>query len=117
MDETTADSTETQYLLEQVHTGDPAAFEQLFARHRDYLRRIIEIRMGQPLRSRFDASDVLQETHLEASERLQEYLARRPAGQFHRQDPETRPARSARTPRIQRAHRVAGGLAPGYSPM
>ena len=78
MDETSADSTETRHLLEQVQTGDSAAFERLFARHRDYLRRIIEMRMDRQLRSRFDASDVLQETHLEASERLEEYAARRP---------------------------------------
>jgi len=78
MDETSADSAETKHLLEQVLTGDSAAFEQLFARHRDYLRRIIEMRMDRQLRSRFDASDVLQETHIEASERVQEYVARRP---------------------------------------
>ncbi|MFQ5807492.1 MAG: sigma-70 family RNA polymerase sigma factor [Phycisphaerae bacterium] len=77
IDETTADSTQTQRLLEQVQTGDSTAFERLFARHQDYLRRIIEMRMDRQLRSRFDASDVLQETHLEVSERLQEYLARR----------------------------------------
>ncbi len=78
MDETTADSRQTQSLLEQVQTGDSTAFEQLFARHQDYLRNIIEMRMDRRLKSRFDASDVLQETHLEVSERLQEYLARRP---------------------------------------
>ncbi len=78
MDETTADSRQTQSLLEQVQTGDSTAFEQLFARHKDYLRNIIEMRMDRRLKSRFDASDVLQETHLEVSERLQEYLARRP---------------------------------------
>lgn len=78
MDETTADSTQTQRLLEQLRAGDSTAFERLFARHQDYLRHIIEMRMDRRLRSRFDASDVLQETHLEVSERLQEYLARRP---------------------------------------
>jgi len=78
MDETTADSADTQHLLEQVQTGDSTAFERLFARHRDYLRRIIEMRMDRQLRSRLDASDVLQETHLEACGRVQEYIARRP---------------------------------------
>jgi RNA polymerase sigma-70 factor (ECF subfamily) len=78
MDETTADSAETQRLLEQVQAGDSTAFERLFARHRDYLRRIIELRLDRQVRSRFDASDVLQETHIEASGRLQEYVARRP---------------------------------------
>jgi RNA polymerase sigma-70 factor (ECF subfamily) len=77
MDETAADSAETQRLLEQVEAGDSSAFERLFARHRDYLRRIIDLRMDRRVRSRFDASDVLQETHLEAAERLQEYVARR----------------------------------------
>jgi len=78
MENTPTDSAETQRLLNQIEAGDSTAFEELFARHTDDLRRVTEMRMSRQLRSRFDVSDVLQETHLEAAERLREYLARRP---------------------------------------
>jgi RNA polymerase sigma-70 factor (ECF subfamily) len=72
------DSAETQTLLLQAHTGDRRAFEELFARHRDSLRWAIEIRLDAKLRARVDPSDVVQETHLEAYQRLADYLERRP---------------------------------------
>ncbi len=72
------DSAETQTLLLQAHTGDRRAFEELFARHRDCLRWAIEIRLDAKLRARVDPSDVVQETHLEAYQRLADYLERRP---------------------------------------
>ncbi len=78
MAESTADSTQTRRLFDRVRAGDATAFDLLFARHRAYLRRIIEMRIDPQLRSRFDASDVLQETQLEAHERLGEYLERQP---------------------------------------
>ncbi len=78
MDESTDDSTQTRRLFDRTRAGDSAAFDLLLARHRGYLRRIIEMRMDPQLRSRFDASDILQETQIEAHERLGEYLERRP---------------------------------------
>src|SRR6516164_2083884 len=45
------------------------------ARHRDRLRRMVELRLDRRLRTRVDASDVLQEAFLEASRRRDEYLA------------------------------------------
>jgi RNA polymerase sigma-70 factor, ECF subfamily len=72
------DSAETQTLLLQAHTGDRRAFEELFARQRDSLRWAIEIRLDAKLRARVDPSDVVQETHLEAYQRLPDYLERRP---------------------------------------
>jgi RNA polymerase sigma-70 factor (ECF subfamily) len=78
MDELTSDSAETQRLLRQVRAGDRRAFEQLFARHRPFLRHLIEVRLDPRLRARVDPSDVVQETHLEAFRRLHDYLARTP---------------------------------------
>ena len=49
------DSGETQSLLQHARTGDRRAFEQLFARHRPYLRQLIELRLDPKLRSRVDA--------------------------------------------------------------
>ena len=74
----TQDSTETDRLLEQVSAGHREAFDDLFARHREYLRRVVLLRLDQRLRSRVDPSDVVQETQMEAFRRLDDYLDRRP---------------------------------------
>jgi RNA polymerase sigma-70 factor (ECF subfamily) len=78
MDEMAADSAETDNLLALVRAGDRQAFDQLFALHRPYLRRVIELRMDQRLRSRVDPSDVVQEAQMEAYRRLPDYFERRP---------------------------------------
>lgn len=49
------------------------AFERLFAKHREQLRRMVRLRMDRRLQGRIDPSDVLQEAYLEATERLPEY--------------------------------------------
>jgi RNA polymerase sigma-70 factor (ECF subfamily) len=78
MDGVQPDSVETQSLLLQADSGDRQAFEELFARHRDALRRAVELRLDAKLRARVDPSDVVQETQLEAFQRLPDYLERRP---------------------------------------
>jgi RNA polymerase sigma-70 factor (ECF subfamily) len=81
MHEALLDSEETQELLRQIRAGDRQAFGQLFARHQAYLHRLVELRLDPRLRPRVDASDVVQEAHLEALNRLGTYL-RRPALPF-----------------------------------
>jgi RNA polymerase sigma-70 factor (ECF subfamily) len=76
MHEVQTDSRETQNLLRQVRAGDRQAFEQLFTRHQAYLRRLVELRLDPRLRARVDPSDVVQEAHLEALNRLEAYLER-----------------------------------------
>jgi RNA polymerase sigma-70 factor (ECF subfamily) len=78
MDEARPDAEETERLLRQAQAGEALAFERLFAGHRPYLRRLVELRLDPRLRPRVDASDVVQETHLEAVRRLGAYLERRP---------------------------------------
>ena len=78
MAEVTPDSAETQRLLQMIRAGDRQGFEKLFARHRPYLRQVVDLRLDPKLRSRVDPSDVVQETHLEAFRRLPDYLVRRP---------------------------------------
>jgi RNA polymerase sigma-70 factor, ECF subfamily len=73
-----SDSAETQSLLARAGAGDPVAFEQLFARHRAFLRQVVELRMDQRLRPRVDASDVVQDAQIDAFRRLEDYLERRP---------------------------------------
>ncbi len=78
MNEAMRDSAETQQLLERIRAGDRPAFEQLFARHRPYLRHVVELRLDPRLRPRLDPSDVVQDTQLAAFQRLDDYLRRQP---------------------------------------
>ncbi len=73
---------ETQELLELVRSGDSKAIDRLLGRHRPTLRRVVELRLDPAIAGRVDASDVVQETLVEASRRLAEY-ASNPAMPFH----------------------------------
>ena len=68
------DPAETRRLLGRARGGDREAVEELFIRHRPYLRRLVEVRLDPRLRPRVDASDVVQEAQLEAARRLECYL-------------------------------------------
>ncbi len=48
---------------------------ELFARHRDRLRKMVQVRLDRRLQGRVDASDVLQEAQLDVLRRAQEYAA------------------------------------------
>jgi RNA polymerase sigma-70 factor, ECF subfamily len=72
----TGNPTSIQALLERARDGDPSAFDLLFERHRERLRRTIAMRIDRRIVARVDASDVLQETCLEAFRRLPKYLDR-----------------------------------------
>jgi RNA polymerase sigma-70 factor (ECF subfamily) len=61
-------------LLQSAGRGDRAALGDLFARHRDRLRRMVQLRLDQRLQGRIDPSDVLQETYVEVSRALADYL-------------------------------------------
>jgi len=65
---------ETVDLLERAKAGDPQALNEIFTRHRDRLRRMVEMRLDWRLQARIDASDVIQDAYLEASGRMEEYL-------------------------------------------
>jgi len=65
---------ETQQLLDQARQGQAEAVEQLLARHREPVRRMIDLRLDPAIVQRVDASDVVQDVMLEASRRLQDYL-------------------------------------------
>src|SRR5260370_28235295 len=64
----------TARLLEQARVGDQAALNELFARHRARLRRMVELRLARRLQARIDASDVIQEAYVDVVSRLDEYL-------------------------------------------
>jgi RNA polymerase sigma-70 factor, ECF subfamily len=71
----TLDQTESARLIERARCGDKIAVGEIFALHRNRLRRMVEMRLDRRLQGRIDASDVIQEAHLEVAERLPEYLS------------------------------------------
>lgn len=68
----------TDILLQRVKAGDKQALEELLQRHRDWVRRIVDFRLDDRLRTRVDASDIVQEIHLEVYRRIDDYLQREP---------------------------------------
>jgi RNA polymerase sigma-70 factor (ECF subfamily) len=65
----------TQDLLADVRRGDPEAVNRLMQRHRDSLRRVVQLRLDQRIQRRIDVSDIVQDILVEANRRLQDYLA------------------------------------------
>lgn len=76
------DSSHLRRLQDQATQGDAAALESLFSVFRDRLRQMLQFRMDPRLQSRIDASDVLQDAFLEASERLTEFSQNPPMSVF-----------------------------------
>ncbi|MDB5392224.1 MAG: polymerase sigma-70 factor, Planctomycetaceae-specific subfamily 1 [Planctomycetaceae bacterium] len=68
------DSSETQELLTRAEGGETAAVNQLMERHRQSLRKMVQLRMDRALSQRIDASDIVQDVLLEASQRLVDYI-------------------------------------------
>src|SRR5437762_5858503 len=73
---------DTQELLTQAKAGDADAVDRLLARHREPIRRMIDLRLDPAIVQRLDASDVVQDVLIEANRRLQDYL-KAPSMPFH----------------------------------
>jgi RNA polymerase sigma-70 factor (ECF subfamily) len=71
MDESWGESVD---LIERARRGEHDALNALFARHRDRLRRMVDIRLDPRLQARLDASDVVQDAYVKVTERLDEYF-------------------------------------------
>src|SRR5262249_23013967 len=67
-------TTDTVRLIERARAGDRDALNELFSRHRERLRRMVEMRLDWRLQARIDPSDVIQDAYLEVAGRLEEYL-------------------------------------------
>jgi RNA polymerase sigma-70 factor, ECF subfamily len=76
------DSDRTQELLRDAKQGDAAAIDDLMERHRDALRRLVQMRLARKIQTRVDVSDVIQDVLIEANRRLKDYLEN-PAMGFH----------------------------------
>jgi RNA polymerase sigma-70 factor (ECF subfamily) len=69
---------ETHELIDRAGPGDEAARQNLLERYRDYLRRMVAVRLDHRLAARVDPSDVVQETLIDAARRLDDTLRERP---------------------------------------
>jgi RNA polymerase sigma-70 factor (ECF subfamily) len=72
------DSEQTQELIAGAKQGDDDAVNRLLERHRDAVRRMIDLRMDRKLQQRVDASDIVQDVLIEANRRLGDYLEKPP---------------------------------------
>jgi len=68
------ESEQTQELLRTAGAGDDDAVNRLMERHRESLRRMVQLRLDRALGARVDASDIVQDVLWEASRRLSDYI-------------------------------------------
>lgn len=73
---------QTQELLSAARGGDDSAVNELLEKHRNSVRRLVQVRLDRKVQRRVDVSDVVQEVMAEASKRLQKYLEN-PEMAFH----------------------------------
>jgi len=66
---------QTQQVLNDLKYEPEQTMARVFTEHRPALRRLIAGRLDSRVRGRVDPSDVIQETLLDACQRLSEYLA------------------------------------------
>src|SRR5947199_10246390 len=71
---TTSNSSRTNRLLGRVTSRDGQALDELFALHRERLRKMVRLRLDRRLRGQFSSSAVLQAVHGDACRRIDEYL-------------------------------------------
>jgi len=69
------DMEKTQDLLADAKGGNADAVNRLMERHRDSLRRMVQLRLDQKIQRRVDVSDIVQDVLGDANRRLQDYLA------------------------------------------
>jgi RNA polymerase sigma-70 factor (ECF subfamily) len=65
---------QTDQMLEQAKAGAAGAVDRLLGEFREPLRRVIGLRLDPVLARRVDASDIVQDVLIEATQRLREYL-------------------------------------------
>ena len=65
---------EVAALIARLRTGDHSALAELFDRHREKLRRMVQLRLDPRLAGRVSTSDVLQEAYIDALKRVEHYF-------------------------------------------
>jgi RNA polymerase sigma-70 factor (ECF subfamily) len=69
------DSQDIRDRLRRLAAGDQQVLADVFARYRDRLRRMVQLRLDRRLQGRVDASDVLQDAYLDMARRAADYAA------------------------------------------
>lgn len=69
------ESDKTAELLLGAKAGHDGAVNRLMERHREGMRRFVQLRLDQRIQRRVDVSDIVQDALLEAHRRLHDYLA------------------------------------------
>ena len=69
---------DTHQLLERIAEGQSTAINSLLERFRARIRNIVEVRIDDRVRGRFDPSDVVQDAMVEAAKRLPDFARERP---------------------------------------
>lgn len=64
---------DSEAALARLRSGEEQALAELFSEHRERLRRLVEFRLDRRLLGRVDADDVLQESYLNAAQRIQHF--------------------------------------------
>ena len=72
----------THELLANAKEGSEEAIGKLLDRHRDALRRMVQMRLDRRIQRRVDVSDIVQDVLFEANRRLSKYL-QEPKMPFH----------------------------------
>ena len=70
-------------LVQLIQGGEIGACDELFARYRPRLLRIVRVRLGEQLRRHLDEEDVVQEVLLVAARKIGEFELRSHAGILH----------------------------------
>lgn len=73
---------ESERVRAAISSRDAGAFAELFTEHRDRLKQMLHYRMDPRLRQRTDLSDVLQESYIDAFQRI-EHFERKPGLSFY----------------------------------
>jgi RNA polymerase sigma-70 factor (ECF subfamily) len=60
-------------LVDRLQRGDQEVLAEVFSRHRERLKRMVEFRLDDRLGGRVSTSDVLQEAYIDALKRLPHY--------------------------------------------
>lgn len=71
-------SEETQELLQSAKLGDKQAVNALLERHRNAIKQMVHMRMDKKVAGRVDASDIVQDVMLDASQRLRDFIQNSP---------------------------------------
>jgi RNA polymerase sigma-70 factor (ECF subfamily) len=69
---------DTDELLRRTSQGSAGARDQLLARHRARLRKLVSYHLDRRLAARVDPSDVVQDVLIEAAHKLSDYIRDRP---------------------------------------